>query len=335
MPNIDISAIRQELGDYSRANNKRVREIIYNTGELSAHANTITKIDDEFPAMHSIGGRLIKQFRSQFDGQGDFRFKANILKTYHQKADVIFEPADVLRSWISSDMYKEKVPLAQKPISRYIIDVMLPKLLANDISFLEFKATFNDGTYAFGDSMDGILALLNNGLVDADNPMFRIPLNVLTDDNIVAEVTKFERNIPAKLKPFIKKICMSKSNFERYILNYEDRFGKNTDYTTTGKMKTRLGRREIVGFDGQEGSDLIWATLDDNLLKLIDEFNFPGITSIQELDRSLKILMEFHLGYGFWTNQLVLVSDYGGTTRGLLSEHSLYYPETPTTIVGG
>jgi hypothetical protein len=76
-----------------------------------------------------------------------------------------------------------------------------------------------------------------------------------------------------------------------------------------------------------EGSNIIFTTPNENFLLLTDDLdgNGPKVTDIQIQDYDVKIFMEWWMGLGFWTNQMVLVSVYSGSGSGLSSEHSTYY----------
>jgi hypothetical protein len=169
----------------------------------------------------------------------------------------------------------------------------------------------------FGFSMDGIqtiLATLTNIVTPPAHTPFKIPLNALTDTNIVDELTAWERALPSKLKGKIKKVFMSENNVERYILQYEDQFGQNKFQSDV--LKTRLGKREIIGIEGLETDD-IFATTENNFRRLMDVFDAPKITDIQKQDYKVKIFLEFWKGYDFLINELVVVANYADVTYGL------------------
>lgn len=330
---MDLTQIIAELGAYARVHNTTIRDLFYRETELDAIAETTRKVQDEYPVQHWTAGRVIRQFRAQFDPVNEPAFKTKKMKAYHQKADFLIIPSEIKKTWLASDMYNENLPLAQKSISRFVFERVIPKMLQSDLAYNEFKAVFNDGTFNFGESMNGLLTILNAGIADVNFPMYRIPLLALTDANIVDQVTLFERNIPKKLKGVITEIRMSHSNWERYKMQYFDQYGQLNDFGREETMRTPLGNRRIRPFHGMDGSDLIWASPGGNFRKLIDELNGPQITDIQRFDRTLKVFSEFTLGYDFEVNQLVLVGDIGGATRGLVTDHAVYYPEESTTPI--
>ncbi|MDJ1500470.1 hypothetical protein [Xanthocytophaga agilis] len=328
---INLEQVKKELGNYFRTNNKVVREWVYREAQVSKYMRTLTRVKGKFPAQHSVTDHVIQGFASVWNALGTTTFKTNELVNYHQKVNFEIVPADILNSWLA-ELYQENMKPADMPISKYIAEKELGPKVVEDIEILSGDGVYDNTKLGqFGYSMNGLKKILADGIANVDNPMYRIKLNALQDNNIVAEVTSFERAIPTKVRKSLKYIFMSTSNLERYILDYENKFGANTNYTAENGMKTRLGKRTIVGLDCLDGSDLIFATPEDNFLKLIDIFDAPQVTDVQTLDYKVKIFMEFWLGYGFWINQLVMVSVYTGTSTGLASgsdgtdNNQLYY----------
>ena len=213
------------------------------------------------------------------------------------------------------------------PISQYILNEELKPQIQDDLQELSINGVYNaanaDGS--FGESLDGIKTVLTKIVADADHPAFQIPLTALTDTNIVDQVTAYDRAIPEKMKSKVKKIFMSHSNKERYILDFQEKYGDNK--YAADSMKTYLGGRDIVGLPNLS-TDVIFSTVDRNMIKLIDKIdNPPKVTSVQVLDYTVKLFMEFWLGYDFWINELVFVSNYTDTTYGIGStaNNQLYF----------
>lgn len=312
---INLTQLRTELGNFYRDNNKVVESMVYHPGsQLSPYCRQLTRIKGEFPALHSVTNNVVQGFVDEWNAIGDTTFRVNELKAYHQKVNYEIKPFGMEHSWLAL-LAQENLSKEQMPISRYIMERELAPKVRENVADLEINGVYDANDLAtYGKSMNGIKKILEDGIVNADNPMYKIPLTALTDSNIVDEVTKFERGLPNKVKRQLPRIFMSTSNMERYVLRYEELYGAHTQYTEERKMRTRLQRREIVGLDFLDGSDLIFTTVDGNMLKLIDLFNAPQMTDIQVLDYSVKLFMDWWLGYGFYINQLVFVSTYDGSS---------------------
>ncbi|MBT0607632.1 hypothetical protein [Aequorivita echinoideorum] len=320
-----IDDVQKELNTYL-ANNPKLISASMNRAEitLDKHTKPITKIKGAYPQAHTLLTNVVQGFKPEWNELGKAQIAHKILKDYHQKVNFPLIPAEILHSYFA-DLYAEDKDMKDMPISKYIIEnELIPKTIEN-MDWLSINGVYDPlKLEEFGFSMNGIDIILQNMLgadVAAANPAdshtaFKIPMNALTDTNMVAQVTTFERKLPTKFKKkgIIKKIFMSENNVERYQLDYEDKFGESK--FNNDVMKTRLGKREIVGLPGWD-SDLIFATTENNFRRLIDVFDEPKVTDIQKQDYKLKIFMEFWKGYDFLINEMVFISNYEDATYGL------------------
>lgn len=327
---IEIDDIKKEAGEYLKHNPDLISAAI-NRAEvtLDKHTRPITKVKGKFPQAHTLMTRLVQGFKAEWEELGKLQIHHKILKDYHQKVNFPLVPSEILPSYFA-DLYAEDKDMRDMPISKYVFDNELLPQVIDDLDDLSVNGEFDAQKLdEFGYSMNGIVKILEK-LKEAepsDNTKpspFKIPLDTLTDSNIVENVTKFEREIPSKMKRKVKKVFMSENNKERYILDYEDKFGQNQ--FQTDQTKTRLGKREIVGIPGMETDD-IFATIDRNFVRLLDVFDEPRITDIQKQDYKLKFFMEFWKGYDFLIDELVYVANYEDETYGLsrTEKNKLYY----------
>jgi len=298
------------------------------TTTLDAHAKKITKVKGEFPQFHSILTHVVQGFTTEWNELGTAEFKHKVLQNFHQKVNYPIIPAEILPSALA-ELYEEDKPIKNKAIVKYILNDLMNKV-KDDIEILSITGTYDSASLGvFGNAMDGIVKKVDDAVANTDHPAYRIPLNALTDDNIVDEITTFERKLPKFMKKKIKKIFISENNLERYQLNYEDRFGAKTTYKEGDKTKTRLGKRILVGIPDLP-DDVIFATIDGNLAKLVDIYNKPAFTDFQVQDYKLKVFMEWWLGYDFLINEAVFVANFVDTTEGLGNADLMakYYPHS-------
>lgn len=314
---MQIEDVAKELGQHLKENPTLVPALIYHPEiTLDKHCKPITKVKGHFPSAHTLIGNVIQGFKAEWQELGELEIKSKILKNYHQKVNFPIIPSDILGSYYA-EYYDETKQMFLMPISQYIMEQELGPKVIDDLEDLSINGVYNaltaDGQY--GNSLDGFAQICLNALADAAHPAFKIPMTALTDINIVDQVTAFERKLPTKMKKKIKKIFMSENNIERYVLQYEEQFGNNKFQSDV--MKTRLGKREIVGLPGLE-TDLICATPEGNLAKLIDKFDSPPVVkSVQILDYKVKVFMEFWKGYDFLINEMVFIANYTDAEYGL------------------
>jgi hypothetical protein len=324
---MDISKLTTALGAYARANSKEIRAMIYNVDSpLFKYTKTITKVKGEFPAINSITSNVIQGFIAQWNELGQTKIRPNILKAYHQKVNFPIIPAEIEASWLG-EMNEEDLNNKDKSITKYIMEKELKPKVQDDVRHLSVNGEYDAGDLeTFGKSMNGVIAILEAGVADMNNPMFRIPLAVMTNTNAVDTVMNFEKSIPKKFRRKVKAIFISTSDLELYKEDYMESKATVVWATEENTVKTPLHNIPLIGVDEMPAGSPLWCTVEDNLLKLVDNFNAPAITDIQVLDYKVKIFMEFHLGIGFWTNQLVFVGMQGGSGTGLISgENTLYY----------
>ena len=327
---IQIDDVVKELNTYLKHNPELISASV-NRAEitLDKHTKPLTKVKGKYPQAHTLLENVVQGFSPEWTELGKMQIKHKILKDYHQKVNFPIIPSEILGSYFA-ELYAEDKNMRDMPISKYIIDnELLPKVLDN-MDTLSVKGEYDPARLdEFGYSMNGIEVILANMLAaDAatSHTPFKIPLNALTDSNSVDVMTQWERLLPSKFKKkgVIKKVFMSENNVERYILDYEDKFGENKFQGDV--LKTRLGKREIVAVPGMD-DDHIFGTTENNFRRLIDVFDKPAITDIQKQDYKVKIFMEFWKGYDFLIDEMVFISNFSDVTYGLgdTEKNQLYF----------
>lgn len=337
MADILIDDVVKELDTYLAHNPDLISTKINAANSvLDLHTKPITKIKGQFPQGSTLMSNVVQGFDdSGFNDMGQLQIKHKILRNYHQKVNFGFIPSQILSSYWGH-LYQENIAKEDMPFSKYVIENELLAQVMDDLATLEIKGEYDPARLGeFGFSMRGIetiIADLFAGVPGTDHTPFKIPLTALTDNNIIDQVTLFERSIPTKVKSRVKKIFMSESNVERYRLAYEDRFGDNKfqDNSTS----TRLSKLPIIALPYMEG-DEIFATVENNFVRLVDLFDGkPAVTDIQKEDYKVKLFMEFWKGYDFLINELVFVSNYADAELGLGSQtlNQTYYGFDGVTV---
>lgn len=296
---------------------------------LNKYAKLVPRIRGEFATVQSLLGHVVMQFRPQWDEVANTQFRGKQLKNYHQKVNFAFTPAEILGSWIEQK-YDEGVDLKDKEISKHVITVLKAKIIS-DVNILSIKGVFDAAQpTVFGKSMDGLNKIHTNLLANVVNPCYKIMTDAITNNNIGAVVLAFEKGLPEQAKDAVKSIKMSVTNLENYILWYEDTYGANTAYTEAKGMKTRLGKREIIGCPMMSNT-VIAATMEGNFVRMVDVIENPAtITDVQKLDYKIKIFGEFTLGYDYAVNELVFLNSSTALENGLgdAALNALFYPES-------
>ena len=333
---ISVSQLAAELGAYTRANNKEIRQMAYQKTVTAKYMKLITSVKGRFEALQSITGRLVQGFQAIWSPLGTTEFRINPLVNFQQKVNYAFRPAVINQSWISYLYSEDKKPM-DMPISKYLVDKEIMPAVARDREWLMGKGTYdaNDlGT--FGKSMDGIATLITKGLAsNSENPVYQIPISAFTLGNICDQVNDFELKLPTEVSDLVDKFYMSTKYVEMYALNFFKTYGVQPSYTPEGGLKTIVGKRQLIGLPSLNDTNVIFTTPDDNFLRLIDINDEPIINDIQALDYDVKVFMEWWEAPSFWTNQMVIAGVVDGHVEGLApaGANAKYYgkPATVTT----
>ena len=335
----NASQIATELGNYFRSNNRQIIAALYQKSVTAKYMRTIPAQQGKFPALQSLTSNVVQGFQAVWTPLGVTEFRVNELKAYKQKVNYPLIPAQVLNSWIAY-LYEEGKKPEDMAISRYIIDQELMPKVVSDRETLIGTGTY-DATKLdqFGFSMNGIQKIIGDGI--ADGSMFQIPIAQPSLSNMVDQIEAFELGLPEVLKPLLTKIYMPQNLVEAYRLDYRNKHGLMPTYSLEDGMRTFLGQRKLIGLPSLNGTSTIFATPDQNFLRLIDIVDEAVITDVQVLDYVVKIFMEWTEGVGFWTNQMVVVAVPAGTHRGLgtgadavadAATTKKYFPQLPTAL---
>lgn len=302
--------------------------------ELDKHCKKISKVKGEWPSFASLMSSVVQGYSDSWTPLGALQFRAKVLKNFRQKVNFPIKPNDIYNTWMNY-LYEENLAPKDMPLVKFVIKEILEQVI-DDIDNLSITGEYDQARLnEFGYSVDGIAQVITNGMSNTDNPYFKIPINAITDANILDEIYAYEKGIPKGFRKKVKKIFMSTDMKDMYELAYEEEYSKNIDYKSGDKLRTKYGKREIVAFDFLP-DNIIFCTLDKNLWKLIDIFDdAPEITDVQAFDYIVKVFMEFAFGYDFGFNEIVYVADFSGTAvRGLDNAelNALIYPKETLTL---
>ncbi len=326
---ITVKDVKPELDAYIHKNLSVLSARVYNElNQVDSLAKTITKVKGKYPQYHQIMGRVVQGYEPVWNAMGSTKYDPNVLENFRQKVNYEINVDDVYGTWLSDLKVEGKLPKDQ-PISKKIIDELFAKVY-DDIADLSVTGIYDEAKAHgnFGYSLNGLNTLIRQMKTNTKKPCFSIPLEVITDANMLDQMIRFERSLPEKQRSKIKKVVMSENNKIRYGDLIVEKYGAHTGFNSQRIEKTETFKYEIIGLK-HLGDDIIYCSLEDNFVKLIDKEDKPRITDTQVQDYVLKIFMEFHLGYGFCCNHGVYVAEFDPTKpKGLgdPAKNKLYYP---------
>lgn len=322
---MNLDEVKAELGAFYRKYNQDIVKMWHETeDELSAHMKVITKVKGRTPILNSTIHHVIQGFTTTWTGADKSHFKAREVLNYRLKVNYSIVPDEIEHSWLAF-MNDETKPLKERMIAYYIINEDLKPRVMDDLAYLMVKGVYNAGALGtFGNAMNGLEKIITDLLAATDRPCYKVPITALTDSNIVEQITAFERALPQSVKPKIKKIFMSKNNVESYLLDYEATYGASTLTSITnavqnanGEMivRTRLGKRQLIGLS-HLADDVVFATVEGNLLKIIDTFEKPEMTDVQIADYMVKLYFQSWLGVDFAVPEFVFIANFADADAG-------------------
>lgn len=325
-----------ELGAFYRLHQAEIASMFNGLdSELQPHLRTMTKVKGRVPQISSIIHNVIQGFTSTWSPMGKTHFLAKELLNYRLKVNYPIKPDDIEHSWLAY-MNEEGKALKDRSISKYITEVELKPRIADDYNDLMVNGVYDAGDLGtFGKSMNGLATIITGLLANTTRPCYKIPLTAITDSNVVEQITAFERALPQAIKPKIKKIFLSQNNLERYLLDYEATYGASTLATIVEgvsnsggmiKVRTRVGKRELIGISNL-ADNIVFATVEGNMVKIIDQFDAPAMTDAQISDYEVKLFFEFWLGIDFAVNEMVFAGNFTDADAG--------YPAALFTVNNG
>lgn len=329
---IDVSQVAAELKAYAKSAKKEVSGFFYDVPSLDPYLRPITSVDGEYPAVHSIITNVIQRFRPQWDAKGDSKFVPKKLNSTPIKVNYPVVPANVMGTWLSF-LYAENKKAADMPISKYVMEQDLAPKIMEDMAWLMINGQDNASPYGqFEYAFPGIVAAIQAAVADADNPAYLIPMTTITEGNAIEQLQNFELNIPSKAKRLVKNIFVSERVSELYAIDVKNTYGGNTGYKDSDQMTSPLGKRNVVGLPYLP-NNIVFATVPNNMLKLIDIFAQPQITDVQVQDYTVKVFGEMKIGVDFAVNQALFVGNFANSDSGFAANSDpaamkkLYYVE--------
>lgn len=350
---LNVTTVAAEMQRYVVQNKKVTHASFAKETEvrIDSYCQKVTKIKGVYQTLHALMTHVVQGFRPQWDALGQAIIADMEHKSFRQKINFEFTPAAVLGT-VLADWHDETKKPTDQDIAKLITQWVIEQA-KDDIAFLSIAGE-RDNAKAhgqFGYSMDGWNKIVKRALADTtDNPVYKIPSDVITSANIVSVLRNFEKKFPKILKSKIKEIHMSTNNLEMYAEAYEEAYKNSPSFDEQNAAKSPTRKRKLIGHDDL-ADDVIFATVDGNMLKLIDILDKdPVFNDVQTQDYKVKLFGEFERGYSLLLPQATCVMDFTGNVLGLgdavkevdgvdIPQMELYYPhevvEAPVVIPGG
>lgn len=325
---INIGPIADELKKYIKVADGLPKQWFYHPDiTLRKYAKKITKVMGEYHVPTTVMSAVVQGFKAEWTALGDVSFQGKKLNNFHLKINLPINVHEILAFYKADMMYQEDKKLQDRSIAQYIINNLGTRVV-HDMELLsidgEYDATLMNTE--FGYSMKGLYRILKEAETttiagDADQPLFLIPAEqALTTSNaadyIIDEVDNFERNIPRRFRSLVKEIFIERFYYDEYRLAKRLLHGAETNVTESEFTMT-YGGRKLVPLDSDKMGSMMFATVKDNLLDLVDTNDIPRIHDIQVQDYTIKLFGEGRGGFDVGVNQATFVRSEATSTLGL------------------
>lgn len=314
---ITLTDIKSEFGSYYLAGGQGEKDLVqqlYQKGVTESVFSTrvLAAGQTRYEGAESTITRLLQPFQKSFTPIGTVGFKPIVIEMAHMKVDFKEYLSDLEASWLGflADSNKK---VTEYPFVRWLMEKhILPKqeedYELNEI-YTGVKAAPTSGTAGnAGTSIDGIKKVINDyvdgGRIDT------ISTGALETNPVdfVAQIEDFVDAINAKYRNKQMPLCMSPTLARRYDRGYQEKYGKNMNYTENTGRKIEFTPQTIIGLPSMEGSDKIWMTPSENAVRIING-SVPTWEIGQFSERQVSIFADWYKGFGFLIPEVVFTND--------------------------
>lgn len=310
----NISQIVDQYGKYyidAGQNQDRVLKLLKQKTVTTEHAVPKQTKDTVYRLANAKFATRVQAFQKTFTEKGGAEFIPQEIHLRQLKVDETFYPDDITESWLGFLSGLDVADRKDWPIVRYMVEHDILPQIPHDMEMLvygkgKYKAPTAGTASAAEDAMDGLIALCDAGILNANSPMNSIVLDGVIDaTNAVAKLESVKKSIPRLYRDNIKmKVFVDPEIFDNYQENYRDRFSRDPRYSDalagTIDFATNL---ELVPLPSLSETGAIIVTPAENFLH-IRRGNQQAPT-VQSLKREVFIMTDWWEAIGFGFNELV------------------------------
>lgn len=310
---LDVSQIKSDIEEYFKYYGRDVWVQILKGTDFEAYMKKIANVRNEYVSTSSARSEILQSYQKAWTPKGGVDLTGYKNKIYDMKMDLYLDNLhELFQTYLAylADESKlpDQYPFVQWLITYHVIPGLQEELRRTSV-IGEYVAptpgTANDSIQA----ADGIFTTITKEV--ANGKITPIQLGAITSSNIVDQLEKFNRDLPAEWVGKPGNIFLSSAMLQDYIYAYRDAFGQNRDFEgpTTKLWGTQ---KTLVGIDDLNGKDRILFTPDGprgNLLCMYDKIINPAPHVFLEKGRFVGMTAQFARGWGFQTLDVVFVND--------------------------
>lgn len=245
---------------------------------------------------------VLQAFQKDFTPKSDTSFTLEKIPLYHVKIDEKIFPDEIMPSWLGF-LADGKVKRSEWGIVRYWLEEMIVNKMKEDLEknecFKGVTGVITPGTPTLdGKSLNGIRKTIRDGYTAGKTNM--ITMGAVPTDAVefVDYVEDFIDQIPEIHADLIDVLPMNKTLFKRFRKGMRAKYNMNYDQAEITKViDTDIS---VKGLASHAGSDMLWATMKANRANPQKWGGNVGVFDVQAIDRQVKALSDWWMGYGFW-----------------------------------
>jgi len=313
---LDLSAIVSEIELHFRKFNNVIWTNIMKGVDFEQYMRPVAGVKGEYVNTNAVRSTFLQPFQKAFTASGDITLTPYKNYVRRIKMDVLMDNLhELFDTYLAEIMVDETRTPDNYPFVRWFIDNHVIPGIQEEMNAISVKGEYvapTPGTPGASlESTDGVFTIIANEIT-AGNLTNIITTGAITSSNVVDKLEQFHKDMPAEWKKIAGPIFLPEDVLEMYRYTFRDDKGVYPSIDVSNPVDRLWGtNKTLIGLPDLNGSQRIMFTptgANGNLLKLYDSLMMP-VPTFQLFERSVKILGDFHRGYGFQSLDAVFVND--------------------------
>ncbi|MFC6999581.1 hypothetical protein [Rufibacter roseus] len=312
---MNIADIITEFGAYylnSGQNTARLLQLLHRPSTTDTVLTPFFTDDTIYRASQSKMGRVLQPFQKAWTPINDLTFVAIAIEQFKMKIDTQEYPDDLEGTWLGF-LAGDGIKREEWPFIKWFVEIHLLPQAKEDYEMFEvyhgvYAAPTNGVAGPAGTSMNGLRKAINDqvtaGRIDP------IVLGAVPTDPLalVDYIEAFSDQINKAYWKIPMQLCVNETIERNYYRGCDEKYGKDTNHKELGG-KVKYANLTVIGLPSMDGSDKIWATPKNNVLKLGKKTQNMKAMNIQAVDRLVKLFTDWWSGVGILVPEIVFTND--------------------------
>lgn len=318
---INAAQVVAQFGAYYKPTGdeeRNLRNMLYYGSQINAYFEERPGDDTIYRGSSASMTRVVQPFQKAFTPIGTVTFKPNEFSLDQLKIDLEESPDDLEATYLG---FMAKTPTqdrSQWPFVRWYLEKHVLPRKNEDLDLNEYfkgnKTAPTSGTAgAVSTAMNGIRKVIRGYNTAGRTNLGNGPIvtGALSTDPVTfcTQVESFVDALHPLYRSNLDHIFMSDTLVKRYRRGKRAKY--NTQYLQTTELSTVMDYENIsvVGFFGQEGSDMIWTSLPTNRIRPTKKAVLGNSFKVETSKRLVSIYTDWWESLNFEVPELVFHND--------------------------